>query len=59
LINSEAIVRSIQFNKLQTESETKKQILKAEQQLALKQQQGEMNLQDIQLQIKKKEAENL
>lgn len=46
-IKSEAIVRNIEFNKLQTDSETKKIILAAEQKLAIKKQQGEMNLQDI------------
>ena len=57
-INSEAIVRSIEYNKLQTDSDTKKTKLRNEQALAIKRQQGELNIEEIKIMLEKSEADS-
>ena len=57
-INSEALVRSVEYNKLQTESETSKLKLRNEQQLAIKKQQGALAIEEIKINLEKAEAES-
>jgi len=57
-INSEALVRSVEYNKLQTESDTTKLKLRNEQQLAIKKQQGALAIEEIKINLEKAEAES-
>jgi hypothetical protein len=57
-INSEALVRSVEYNKLQTESDTSKLKLRNEQQLAIKKQQGALAIEEIKINLEKAEAES-
>ena len=57
-INSEALVRSVEYNKLQTESDTTKLKLRNEQQHAIKKQQGALAIEEIKINLEKAEAES-
>lgn len=57
-INSEALVRSVEYNKLQTESDTTKLKLRNEQELNIKKQKGALAIEEIKINLEKAEAES-